>query len=59
VGYTITGVVRQITEAELNAWAEQGEFAGEGEQIQATFADYYIQASSVRPTRGARAGQGS
>jgi hypothetical protein len=55
VAYTITGEIHQVTEDELNTWAEQGEFAGEGEQLQATFADYYIQASSVRPTTAARA----
>jgi hypothetical protein len=54
VNYTITGVVQRVTEGLVNTWAEQGEFAGEGEQFQATFADYYIQASAVRPTRGAR-----
>jgi hypothetical protein len=47
--YVITGVVQRVTEEQVNEWAEQGEFAGEGEQLQATFADYYIQASAVRP----------
>jgi hypothetical protein len=55
VEYTIVGVVRPVTEELVGTWAEQGEFAGEGEQLQATFADYYIQATAVRPTRGARA----
>jgi hypothetical protein len=54
VEYTITGQVLQVTEELVNTWAEAGEFAGEGEQMQAAFADYYIQASGVRPTRGAR-----
>jgi hypothetical protein len=54
VDYTILGVVQRVDEALVNTWAEQGEFTGEGEQLQATFADYYIQATSVRPTRGAR-----
>jgi hypothetical protein len=54
VNYTIVGVVQRVTEELVNTWAAQGEFAGEGEQFQATFADYHIQASAVRPTRGAR-----
>jgi hypothetical protein len=54
VQYTIAGTVRRVTEELVNTWAQQGEFAGEGEQLQATFADYYIEASAVRPTRGAR-----
>jgi hypothetical protein len=58
VEYTITGQVQQITEALVEEWAEQGEFTGEGEQLQATFADYYIQASAIRPS-GAPAARGS
>jgi hypothetical protein len=58
VEYTITGQVLQVTEELVNTWAEAGEFAGEGEQMQAAFADYYIQASAVRPTRGAGGQQG-
>jgi hypothetical protein len=59
VDYTIVGEVQQVSEELVNQWAAQGEFAGEGEQLQATFADYYIQASAVRPTRGARVAPGS
>lgn len=54
VEYTIVGQVQRVSEALVGTWAAAGEFAGEGEQLQATFADYYIQASVVRPTRGAR-----
>src|SRR5690606_28952196 len=50
--YTITGEVQQATEELVGQWDEAGEFAGEGEALQATFADYYIQARSVRPTAG-------
>jgi hypothetical protein len=54
VEYTITGQVLPVTEQLVDTWAQADEFAGEGEQMQAAFADYYIQASAVRPTRGAR-----
>jgi hypothetical protein len=54
VEYTITGQVHQVTDDLVERWAGQDEFTGEGEQLQATFADYYIQASAVRPTGGAR-----
>jgi len=54
VPYTITGTVHRVTEELVEEWGAAGEFAGEGEQLQATFADYYIQASEVRATRGAR-----
>lgn len=59
VEYTILGQVGQVTEELVDTWAEQGEFAGEGEQLQATFADYYLQASVVRPMRDGRAEPGS
>jgi hypothetical protein len=48
--YTITGEVRRVTEAVVQEWSAQGEFRGEGEQLQATFADYYIEATDVRRT---------
>lgn len=57
--YTITGQVLQISDELVETWGEAGEFSGEGEQMQATFADYYIQASAVRPTPAARGQQGS
>jgi hypothetical protein len=58
VAYSISGQVLRVTDELVETWAAEGEFAGEGEQLQATFADYYIQARSVRPTTGAR-GRGS
>jgi hypothetical protein len=57
VEYTITGEVHQITDELVEEWAAQDEFTGEGEQLQATFADYYIQASAIRPS-GAPASPG-
>jgi hypothetical protein len=57
--YTITGQVLQISDELVESWGEAGEFSGEGEQMQATFADYYIQASGVRPSPAARRQQGS
>jgi hypothetical protein len=56
VTYSISGQVLRVTNELVETWAGEGEFAGEGEQLQATFADYYIQAQSVRPTAGARGG---
>jgi hypothetical protein len=55
--YTITGQVQRVTEQVVETWGQQGEFAGDGEQMQATFADFYIQASEVRPTRADRPAQ--
>jgi hypothetical protein len=52
--YTITGEVTRMTDSLATAWGEQGEFRGEGEQMQAAFADYFIQASRIRPSRGGR-----
>ena len=49
--YNIAGVVQAMTDSLATAWGEAGEFAGEGEQMQATFADFYIQASAVRRSR--------
>jgi hypothetical protein len=56
--YTITGQVLRVTDDQVEEWGEAGEFAGEGEQMQATFADYYIQARSVRATPGQPGRQG-
>lgn len=57
MAYTITGEVNRVSDELVETWAEQGEFAGEGEQLQAMFADYYIQARDVRPTRADRPAQ--
>ena len=50
--YTVTGLVQRMTDSVGTAWAEQGVFADEGAQMQAAFADYYIRASNIRPSRG-------
>ena len=54
--YTLTGQVTRMSDSIATAWGEQGEFAGEGEQLQAAFADYYIQVSRIRPSRGGSSG---
>jgi hypothetical protein len=48
----MTGQVGAMSDSLATAWAEQNEFAGEGEQMQAAFADYYIQVSRIQPARG-------
>ena len=54
--YTMTGQVNRMSDSIAGVWGEEGEFAGEGEQLQAAFADYYIQVSRIRPSRGASSG---
>lgn len=56
--YTLTGEVQPMTDSLATAWSEQGEFAGEGERMQAAFADYFIQVSNIRPSRAPRSGSG-
>ncbi len=55
--YTITGGVDRMTDSVAADWDTKGEFTGEGEAMQATFTDYFIQASEIRPSRGARPGR--
>lgn len=50
--YNVTGQVSRMSDSAAAAWGEQGEFRGEGEEMQATFTDYFIQASRIRPARG-------
>ena len=60
--YTLTGTVRPMSDSLAGVWLEQGELAGEGERMQAAFADYYIQVSNIRPTPASQretGGQGS
>jgi hypothetical protein len=52
--YTLTGQIVRMSDSIATVWGEAGEFAGESEQMQAAFADYYIQVSSIRPSRGGR-----
>ena len=55
--YDLTGWVQPMTDSVAAVWGEQGEFTGEGEQTQATFTDYFIQASRIRPSRGSASGE--
>jgi hypothetical protein len=48
--YSIRGLVFPMSDSLAMAWGEQGEFAGEGEQTQAMFTDYYIQVDDIQPT---------
>lgn len=48
--YTIVGIPFPMSDSLATAWLDAGELAGEGERLQAAFADYYIQARRVRPT---------
>lgn len=57
--YTLTGEVRRMSDSLAAAWGEQGEFSGEGEQMQATFTEYFIQTSRIRPSRGTSSGGGA
>ncbi|MFP4623915.1 MAG: hypothetical protein ACLFRX_07045 [Gemmatimonadota bacterium] len=50
--YTVTGEVLRMSDSLATVWGEQDEFTGEGEQMQAAFTDYFIQASRIRPSRG-------
>lgn len=49
--YTVAGLVFPMSDSMAGAWLEEGLLAGEGERMQAGFADYYIQVSAIRPTR--------
>jgi hypothetical protein len=48
--YTVTGMVWAMSQELADAWYERGELAGEGEHLQASFADYYIQVNRIVPT---------
>ena len=56
--FTVTGEIQPMTDSLATVWAEGNEFTGEGEQSQAAFADYYIQASRIRPARARPASAG-
>ncbi len=57
--YSVRGRVFPMNDSLAIDWGEDGEFAGEGEQTQAMFTDYYIQTSDIRPTPAQlRSGQG-
>ncbi len=48
--YTLTGTVHAMSDSLAGVWMEQGQLAGEGERMQAAFADFYIQVTNIRPT---------
>lgn len=56
--YTVLGTLNQMSDSVSTAWAEAGDFAGEGERMQADFADYFIEVSNIQPSR-ASSGAGS
>lgn len=47
--YRVRGMVHRMTDSVAAEWGETGVLPDEGAQLQATFADYYIQASNIRP----------
>jgi hypothetical protein len=48
--YTLTGRLFAMSDSLAGVWLDAGELAGEGERMQASFADYYIQVRNIRPT---------
>ncbi|HSH46385.1 MAG TPA: hypothetical protein VK966_11130 [Longimicrobiales bacterium] len=57
--YAVTGLVQSMTDSVAAAWLEGGVLPDEGAEMQATFADYFIEASRIRPARSGGAGDGS
>jgi hypothetical protein len=57
--YDLTGTIQRMSDSIAAEWGEQGEFRGEGEEMQATFTDYFIQTSRIRPARGDGSGSGA
>lgn len=49
--YSVLGMVYRMSDSIAAVWGEQGVLADEGAQMQATFADYFIEASNIRPAR--------
>ncbi len=56
--YNLTGTMQRMTDSVAAEWGEQGEFSGEGEEMQATFTDYFIQTSRIRPGQRERGNGG-
>ena len=54
--YAVRGTVRRMTDSIATAWGEAGVLPDEGAQMQATFADYFIEANNIRPARATAAG---
>ena len=57
--YLVRGSVQRMTDSIATAWGEQGVLPDEGARLQATFADYFIEASNIRPAQGAPGGAGT
>lgn len=51
--YSIRGRVFPMNDSIAKAWGEAGEFSSDGNELQAEFADYYMQATDIRPTPAA------
>ncbi len=49
--YSVRGMVHRMSDSIAALWGEQGVLPDEGAQMQATFADYFIEASNIRPAR--------
>lgn len=49
--YRITGLMQRMSDSIAVAWQEEGVLPNEDAVMQATFADYYIEASDIRPAR--------
>lgn len=47
--YTISGEVLRMTDQVAAEWGDAGEFRGEGEEMQATFTDYYLDQATLEP----------
>lgn len=59
--YVVRGTVHRMTDSIAGAWGEAGVLPDEGARLQATFADYFIEARNIRPApaaAGGRSGQG-
>ena len=56
--YLVRGTVRRMTDSIATAWGEQGVLPDEGARMQATFADYFIDARNIRPASPAAGGSG-
>ena len=59
--YMVRGTVHRMTDSIAGVWGEAGVLPDEGARMQATFADYFIEASNIRPARpeaGGQSGQG-
>lgn len=50
--YTITGLVQPMSDSIAGVWLDAGILPDEGAEMQATFADYYMEASALRRVQG-------